>query len=144
MPYKDPAKKRAYYQAKAQKARALVYRQKHRLKKNIYGRDYHQILLAEARRTLGNKCACPGCEVSDPWFLTVDHIHGKPKGTQRGHSAAYEAKVSGWDKTKFQILCFNCNCAKSNRGFCPVHQTEPRQRNGHNPGANLQLAFIID
>ena len=142
MPYKDPEKKRAYYQSYEQKARGRIYRQKRRLKNNVYSVGYHHALVAEARRRLGNKCACPGCEVSEPTFLTIDHIYGRSKGRKK--DAREEAKASGWDNTKFQILCANCNFAKRNRGFCPVHQTEPNQQNGHNPEANLQLAFIID
>ena len=79
-----------------------------------------QILMEEAIRQLGDKCACPGCGVSERLFLTIDHINGLDEGGRRDH-AIREAKKSGWDKTKFQMLCWNCNMTKSNKGFCPVH-----------------------
>lgn len=47
----------------------------------------------------GGKCQC--CGETDHRFLTLDHINGR--------------------KDKFQILCFNCNCAKGIYGICP-HQ----------------------
>lgn len=96
---------------------------------------------ADALRILGNKCACPGCEVSEPAFLTVDHINGRTKGS-RGKNAAAEAKASGWDKTKFQILCRNCNFAKRDLGFCPVHQIDPGERNGHVPGFPASHTYL--
>ena len=94
-------------------------------------RAYWGTLKADALRILGSRCACPGCDVSEPAFLTIDHINGRPKGSRK--KPVREARASGWDKNQFQILCFNCNGAKKDRGFCPVHQTAPSS-NGHRPG----------
>ena len=125
----DNAKDRAYYLAHVEQEKAR-------------SRNYRPALMAEALRVFGNTCACPGCEVSEPAFLTIDHINGRPKGS-RGQRmmAILEAKASGWDKTQFQILCYNCNCAKRDRGFCPVHQRDPGHRNGHSPTANAQQSL---
>lgn len=149
MPYKDKETgrscKRVYRQENREKIRARdrAYHQANREKLNARTRANsqasYQALTAEALRVLGNKCACPGCEVSEPAFLTIDHINGRTKGSR--HSALSEAKASGWDKTRFQILCANCNMTKSDRGFCHVHQKGPGQRNGHEPAANVQQAL---
>ena len=156
MPYKDKEKRkayeqtrpeenkaynRAYYQANKERlnANSRVSHQAHRHERKVSNRASNQRRYAEAVRILGNKCACPGCEVSEPAFLTIDHINGRPKGQRR--SALTEARASGWDKTKFQVLCWNCNCAKKDRGFCPVHQADPGQRNGHSPVANPQQSL---
>jgi 5-methylcytosine-specific restriction endonuclease McrA len=116
-----------------------AYRHSNREHRNAHNRAYalarYATLRADALRILGNKCACPGCEVSELLFLTIDHIHGREKGSMS--SALLEAWRSGWDKTKFQILCANCNQAKRDRGFCPVHQIAPAS-NGHTPGVDLQ------
>jgi hypothetical protein len=148
--------RRDYRQANLEHMRALdrSWRDAHREKRNAQNRAWsqahperhrtrsrnrYQALRAEALRILGSKCACPGCEVSEPPFLTIDHINGRPKGRRK--DAITEAKASGWDKTKFQILCANCNFAKSARAFCPVHQKAPGARNGHSPVGNAQLSF---
>lgn len=83
-------------------------------------------MMAEAIEVFGHQCNCPNCEVSDRAFLTVDHIDSYAKGRKR---PIKEAKDSGWDKTRFQILCFNCNCAKRDKGFCPVHQSSEAATN---------------
>ena len=134
------AKNRLYHQAnlEQQRANSRANHQAHREERITYSRTYQQDMKIEALRMLGSKCSCPGCEVSEPAFLTIDHIHGRPKGARK--HALSEAKASGWDKTKFQVLCANCNFAKRDRGFCPVHQKTPGQTNGHSPDlANPQL-----
>ena len=131
MGYKDPGKHRDRI-----KARNQLYYTSHPETRGPRQRAYRQALFAEALRVLGNKCACPGCDEAEPRFLTVDHIYGRARGGKR--PAILDAKASGWDKTKFQILCWNCNMTKSDRGFCPVHQKDPGQRNGHHPISNIQ------
>ena len=152
----EKARHRAYYLKNQEKIKASTraYRQAHweqrRTKEQAYQQNhpgqararktaFRHRLLAEALRVLGDMCACPGCGVSEPLFLTIDHIHGRPKGPRR--SPLNEARASGWDRTKFQILCMNCNFAKRDRGFCPVHQKDSMKSNGHSPGTNAQLGF---
>jgi 5-methylcytosine-specific restriction endonuclease McrA len=131
----------AYTRAHPEQVKATnnAYHRRHRMERNAKDLARYHALTAEALRMLGSKCACPGCEVSEPAFLTIDHIHGRPKGSR--NQALPEAKASGWDKTRFQTLCYNCNCAKRNRGFCPVHQKDPGQRNGHSPDGNAQQSL---
>ena len=144
MPHKDKEKRKSYH-----RAYGLIHRRSYRRppsnetqrrQRNASNQNLYWSLKAEALRVLGNKCACPGCEVSESAFLTIDHIHGRPKGSH-DKSSLLHAKRSGWDKTLFQILCYNCNCAKRDRGFCPVHQSAPKGRKGHNPAANSQQAL---
>ena len=168
---KAKANWRAYYMANRErkKASSRTYAQTHREEQRAYAHSYYQanlserktkarvnyyahrkeiiakqrvrdqLLMAEALRVLGSKCACPGCGISEPRFLTIDHIHGRSKGVKK--QALEEARASRWDKTKFQILCWNCNMTKRDRGFCPVHQTASEARNGHSYGANTQQAL---
>ena len=121
------------------RAKARAHREIHRNQLTASQRARYQALIAEAFRVLGHICVCPGCGVSETAFLTIDHINGRPKGLRR--NGWKEAQASGWDKTTFQIMCANCNHAKSDRGFCPVHQTDTGRRNGHNPGANVQQSL---
>ena len=138
MPHKDKEKRKAYH-----RDYGLIHRRSYRRpynatqwqNKNARSKNLYWALKAEALRILGSTCACPGCEVSEPAFLSIDHINGQPK--RRGTSLK-EARDSGWDKSQFQILCYNCNCAKRDRGFCPVHQSAQKGRKGHNPAANGQ------
>ena len=138
-----PEKRKAYRQTRREEenARSRAHHQDHREEDNARDRAYYlanqeqeqarsrayrSALMTEARKVLGNKCACPGCEVSEPAFLTIDHINGRPKGSSnRKTMAVFEARASGWDKTKFQILCWNCNMTKRDLCFCPVHQADP-------------------
>lgn len=73
------------------------------------------------------KCACCGEEHIE--FLTIDHIHGG--GNQHRKKVMGKKKIAGnrfyqWLKNNnfpegFQVLCYNCNCAKAYCGICP-HQ----------------------
>ena len=71
----------------------------------------------------GGKCAC--CSESRIEFLTLDHIHGRSKEPRRitGQKAWARLKARGWPRENYQLLCFNCNCAKGIYGHCP-HQDD--------------------
>jgi len=67
-------------------------------------------------------CRC--CGINEHMeFLTIDHIDGRahlPEKEKELHSKG----LNSWLKKKnypdgFQILCFNCNMAKSDKGHCP-------------------------
>jgi len=66
------------------------------------------------------KCTCCGEGIME--FLTIDHIDGGGKehrkeigmGNKIYHWLYKEAYPPG-----FQVLCFNCNCAKGIYGKCP-------------------------
>ena len=76
----------------------------------------------------GPKCAC--CGEGHLEFLTIDHIAGG--GTKHRKMLLPNAKGGGrsgywfykWlERNKYpagyQVLCFNCNCAKGAYGICP-------------------------
>lgn len=75
-------------------------------------------------------CACCGERGFE--FLTIDHTHNDGAQHRReigkGRSSA---SVLGWLKrngypTGFQVLCWNCNCAKAHHGgVCPHKKAEP-------------------
>jgi hypothetical protein len=70
-----------------------------------------------------SKCACCGEDIFQ--FLVIDHIEGRGNA----HRRKYTNGRAGTDfyrwlkKNKFpkgfQVLCHNCNNAKSNYGVCP-------------------------
>ena len=70
-------------------------------------------------------CACIGCDEKHIEFLTLDHINGRKS---MNHAPSLKAeklcrrlKRDGYPKG-IQVLCWNCNSAKSNNPFCPVHE----------------------
>ena len=70
----------------------------------------------------GGRCACPGCDVTEPAFLTLDHIDGKGAMHRRNHPG--QRQIYNWVEKHgypngFQLLCANCHLAKSYRGGCP-------------------------
>lgn len=69
------------------------------------------------------KCAC--CGENHIEFLTIDHVNGREKGDKKtGGTLQYWIKRNNFPKG-FQVLCFNCNCAKGFFGECP-HKREKR------------------
>lgn len=87
-------------------------RRRQRLKKEVF--DHY-----------GRKCSC--CGEPCIQFLTIDHIEGG--GTKHrkvvGRSSAdfHNWLIKNGFPTGFQVLCFNCNCAKGIYGKCP-HEEE--------------------
>jgi hypothetical protein len=67
----------------------------------------------------GRKCNC--CGETQYEFLTIDHINGRDKSEPRitGKKLWLKVKSENYPKNKYQLLCFNCNCAKGIYGSCP-------------------------
>lgn len=81
-------------------------------------------LRMECLKEYGGACACCGEEMAA--FLTLDHIYndgGKErKEINRSGIDFYRwLKRQGFPKGRYQVLCYNCNMAKSHYGICP-HQ----------------------
>jgi hypothetical protein len=86
----------------------------------------------EMIKAYGGKCIC--CGETEKAFLTIDHINGRGK-EHRAFVTGSDGKKSyrmsgavlygwlrkhGWPKDNYQLLCMNCNFAKShNPGGCP-------------------------
>jgi 5-methylcytosine-specific restriction endonuclease McrA len=71
----------------------------------------------------GSKCAC--CGMTDVRFLTVDHIaNGKGNPALREVGDIYTHLIKHNFPSNFQILCWNCNCAKGAYGRCPHDKTQ--------------------
>ncbi|KKM86751.1 hypothetical protein LCGC14_1275790, partial [marine sediment metagenome] len=77
-----------------------------------------ELLRREALAAYGNKCQC--CGETDHRFLSIDHINGG--GNQ--HKKITHGNTCRWLRRNnfpsgFQVLCYNCNCAKGIFGHCP-------------------------
>lgn len=100
------------------------YRQKHQSKLSAIKREYRQRIRLEGIEAYGGRCIC--CGESQPEFLTLDHINGRTEkdrhaggGKVTGQQAWMRLKRDGWPKDNFQLMCFNCNCARAIYGECP-------------------------
>jgi hypothetical protein len=107
--------------------------EKHRLNNPIRYRKYKQDFIykkkVQAYEILGNKCAC--CGEDNFLFLTIDHVNNDGyKDKKRRRNLTYLMYIEIIRNTfpgKYQILCWNCNCAKrTNKGICP-HQQELKE-----------------
>src|SRR4030042_5090772 len=74
------ARKKAYRENHKEERDAYdrVYQEYHKEERKASHRDYSQRLRREAFASYGGfKCNCPGgCDVTDPKFLSIDHING--------------------------------------------------------------------
>jgi hypothetical protein len=80
----------------------------------------------EVLAAYGNKCSC--CGESERDFLTMDHIAGNGAEHRReigeGSKRLYQFLKKNNFPSGFQVLCYNCNCAKGHRGVCPHKRTD--------------------
>lgn len=70
------------------------------------------------------KCACCGEATFE--FLALDHLEGSSREDYKTHGNKFFPwlKRNGYPR-KMQVLCHNCNAAKSIHGYCCVHQQHP-------------------
>jgi len=90
--------------------------------------------LHQTRKTIilnhyGAMCAC--CGISDKEFLTLDHINNDASEYRKskihgGGTHSYKYVIDNDFPEDFQILCWNCNCAKGAYGMCP-HERRRRE-----------------
>jgi hypothetical protein len=104
-------------------------RRKYRKLIRIQHKKWRDALKLEVIQIYGGKCACKGCTVTHPDFLTVDHKnndgakHRKQmrSGKKVKSLTSFYAwlKKRGFPKDRFQLLCWNCNLSKYQHGSCP-------------------------
>jgi len=93
--------------------------------RRAYMKQYYKNLRAEVLAAYGGQCAC--CGENHVEFLNVDHVDGTGAAHRRtvpGNRILQWLKLRGFPKDGFQLLCWNCNCAKGVYGRCP-HESEP-------------------
>jgi len=112
----EPCKARRRRYANNHKARSTAYNRKQRA-------DDFSAILAH----YGNSCAC--CGEDEVAFLTTDHINNDGAAHRRSinRRPLYRWIVKNGFPEGFQILCWNCNCAKGRVGVCP-HEAMRRVR----------------
>ena len=86
-------------------------------------------LRAETLAAYGGTCKCCGETIQE--FLSIDHVDGGGNAHRRelfgddrkgsGYHFYAWLKKQGFPQGGFQLLCRNCNAAKSEYGVCP-HQ----------------------
>jgi len=66
----------------------------------------------------GGECNFCGHNIQD--HMTIDHISGVEKSDGRSSARLYRyLRDSDYPTDNYQLLCYNCNCAKSHFGFLP-------------------------
>lgn len=73
------------------------------------------------------RCNC--CKEDIYEFLTIDHINGGGKAQWKAIGGTYGFYlwiIKNKFPEEFQVLCWNCNCARAkNNGICPHKQRQP-------------------
>lgn len=67
----------------------------------------------------GGKCTCCGETIYE--FLTIEHKKGQEKVGRRTGMVAYRDAIKEFRPDLYEVLCWNCNCAKGHLGYCPHH-----------------------
>lgn len=81
--------------------------------KDRYSKLRNEVFMAYG----GYKCAC--CGVTEPAFLTVDHIEGRKLKWDVGEIFWARLRREGFP-VGYRILCYNCNVGRyRNGGVCP-------------------------
>lgn len=143
------AESKDYYQLHKEEKliKARAYQEIHREEINTKQRAYNQRPEVkergrEFRRQLKekvishysqgkNECACCGEKHTE--FLTIDHINGGGyRHTQeigkRGN-CFYKWLIENNYPEGFQVLCYNCNCAKGHFIYCPHKKQQEKVNN---------------
>jgi hypothetical protein len=101
------------------------YRESNKIKIRAYSLSYQNKIKKEVMDVYGGKCRC--CNEDKLEFLTLDHTNNDGR-KQRKELGIYGIAFYYWVRKQnfpsyLQVLCYNCNCAKGHKGYCP-HEKE--------------------
>lgn len=104
--------------------RAKLYKRKREDPSYQGSSTYNAREKAELLRAYGGACKC--CGERTPEFLAIDHIYNDGAAERREHKSSGTQfyrwlRRRGYPTNRYQLLCHNCNWAKSRYGGCP-HQ----------------------
>ena len=89
---------------------------------------YRRKIRQKAIEKYGGVCNCPGCNVTELLFLTIDHINGngsEDRKTSVGTSW-YMKLIREPKRDDLQVLCYNCNNGREIcGGVCPHLKPSP-------------------
>lgn len=94
-----------------------------RQRRNQRTAEYRQKETVRLRRIVldayGARCACCGEDIEE--FLTIDHVQGDgwKEGRKYRRDRWLRLIIKRNFPSNYQILCYNCNCAKGNGSHCP-------------------------
>jgi hypothetical protein len=125
-----PRKHYNYLYRQGHKNKAYKYRQTYYVNNRELcvklAKDYNILLKQYIIDEYGGKCAC--CGESQIDFLTIDHINNDGAAHKKEHGTRFHLyawlKRNNYPKDNFQLLCYNCNCAKGKLGYCPHNKKE--------------------
>lgn len=124
-----------------ERKRQSLYLKKWRKENADWVKERSRIKTAETRKEVinayGGKCRC--CSEDTPEFMAIDHVYndGAYNRREKKHPASGSQfyvwlKKQGFPQDRFQLLCHNCNLAKSLYGKCPHQIINHAQGNYHN------------
>jgi hypothetical protein len=110
-----------------------------KLKNQIMYQNNREYILARSKKyelsnkikiikEYGGKCIC--CGENELEFLTIDHINNNGAEERKITKQGTGGKLYRWliknnfPKDNYQLLCYNCNCAKGFFGYCPHNKSK--------------------
>lgn len=126
--YRHPDRVRAYQQKNKEKIKAYrkEWSKHNREKCAAASRRCRSRLREKVLLAYGNKCAC--CGETQIQFLALDHVNGGGNEERRQLNITdpiemYRLVRNRGFPPEYQVLCHNCNMAKSLYGQCPHRAT---------------------
>jgi hypothetical protein len=102
------------------------YTKTHKFRRRTAAKEYYRRLRIDVIEGYGSRCACCG---DTTWeFLTLDHVNGGGNKHRKagGSYAPYFDAIQRNFPPDYRLLCYNCNCSRAFRGYCP-HETDKRE-----------------
>lgn len=104
--------------------KAALWRANNIEKKRVQDAAWYAGVREKVFAHYGDVCAC--CGITEPNFLTIDHINGGGNKHRRQlkKNSIYTWLIKNNFPAGFQLLCFNCNLGRAKyKGVCP-HERE--------------------
>lgn len=100
------------------------------VKKKEYQKKYIKETKLKFLDMYGNACVCCGETIPD--LLTIEHKLGQIRKTKETGTVAYRKAIQKYSPDLYEILCWNCNCARGQLGYCPHNPTIVENYKIHN------------
>lgn len=101
----------------AMKISSKAYYENNKEKVREYEKAYQRSRKEMFLDMYGRSCSC--CEETISAFLTIEHKNGQKKISRETGAVAYRKAIKEYRPDLYEVLCWNCNCAKGHLGYCP-------------------------
>jgi hypothetical protein len=101
------------------KTQSKEYRDRKKEESSLYSKQYNADTKTKFLELYGHYCHCPGCDITERDFLTIEHVNGQVGKKKETTNGALRRAIDTYPNPEYTVLCWNCNQSTKGGKVCP-------------------------